>query len=64
MCCIVLDTAQVFVDCSLCGAPVDVVPSIFGRDVVPEIPVLVYFVTASAVLLAVTVRVPTTIVTP
>ena len=60
--CIVLDTAQVFVDCSLCGAPVDAVPGIFERDVVPEIPVLVYFLTASVVLLAVTVSVP--IVTP
>ena len=62
--CIVLDTAQVFVDCSLCGSPVDAVPGILGRDVVPEIPVLVYFLTASAVLLAVTVSDPTTIVTP
>jgi len=52
--------AQVFVDCS----PVDAVPGIFGRDVVPKIPVLVYFLSASAVLLAVTVSVPTTIVTP
>jgi len=62
--CIVLDTAQVFVDCSLCGVPVDAVPGIFERDVVPEIPVLVYLLTASAVLLAVTVSVPTTIVMP
>ena len=62
--CIVLDTAQVFVDCSLCGAPVDAVSGIFGRDVVSEIPVLVYFLTAPAVLLAVTVSIPTTIVTP
>jgi hypothetical protein len=52
------------VGCSLCGTPVDAVPGIFGRDVVPEIPVLVYFLTASAVLLTVTVSVPTTIVAP
>jgi hypothetical protein len=52
------------VDCSLCGAPVDAVPGIFGRDVVAEIPVLVYFLAAYAVLLAATVGVPTTIVAP
>jgi len=51
-------------DCSLCGAPVDAVPGILGRDVVPEIPALVYFLAAYAVLLAVTVGVPTTIVAP
>ena len=62
--CIVLDAAQVFVDCSLCGASVDAVPGIFGRDVVAEIPVLVYFLAAYAVLLAATVGVPTTIVAP
>ena len=50
---IVLDAAQVFVDCSLCGAPVDAVPGIFGRDVVAEIPVLIFFFLATyAVLLA------------
>ena len=62
--CIILDAAQVFVDCSLCGAPVDAVPGISGRDVVAEIPVLVYFLAAYAVLLAATVGVPTTIVAP
>ena len=61
--CIVLDTAQVFVDCSLRGASVDAVPGIFGRDVISKIPMLVYFLTAPAVLLAVTVSIPTTIVT-
>ena len=64
MCCIVLNTAQVFVDCSFCSTPVDAVPVVFGRDVVLKIPVLVYFLTASAVLLTVTVSVPTTIVAP
>jgi len=50
--------------CSLRGAPVDAVPGIFGRDVISEIPVLVYFLTAPAILLSVTVSIPTTIVTP
>jgi hypothetical protein len=62
--CIVLDAAQVFVDCSLCGAPVDAVPGIFGRDVVAEIPVLIFFLAACAVLLAAAIGVPTTIVAP
>ena len=61
---IVLDAAQVFVDCSLCGAPVDAVPGIFGRDVVAEIPVLIFFLAADAVLLAAAIGVPTTIVAP
>ena len=64
MCCIVLDAAQVFVDCSLCSAPVDVVPGIFGRDVVAEIPVLIFLLAAYAVLLAAAIGVPTTIVAP
>ena len=46
------------------GAPVDAVPGIFGRNVVAEIPVLVYFFAAYAVLLAAAVGVPTTIVAP
>jgi hypothetical protein len=62
--CIVLDAAQVFVDCPLCGAPVDAVPGIFGRDVVAEIPVLIFFLAACAVLLAAAIGVPTTIVAP
>jgi len=52
------------VDCSLRGAPVDAVLDIFGRDVISKIPVLVYFLTAPAILLAVTVSVPTAIVAP
>jgi hypothetical protein len=62
--CIVLDAAQVFVDCSFCGAPVDAVPGIFGRDVVAEIPVLIFFLATCAVLLAAAIGVPTTIVAP
>jgi len=62
--CIVLDTAQVFVDGTLRSAPIDAVPGIFGRDVIAKIPVLVHFLTAPAILLAVTVGIPTTIVTP
>jgi hypothetical protein len=62
--CIILDTAQVFVDCSLRGAPVDAVPGIFGRDVISKIPVLVYFLTTPAILLAVTASIPTAVVTP
>jgi len=52
------------VDCSLRGVPVDAVPGIFGRDVISKIPVMVYFLTAPAILLAVTVSIPTAIVTP
>ena len=62
--CVVLDMAQVFVDCPLCSVPDDAVPGILGWDVVPEIPVLVDFLTASAVLLVVAVGIPTTVVTP
>jgi len=61
--CVVLDTTQVFVNCPFRDAPVDVVPGIFGRDVVSKIPVLVYFLTTPAILLAVTASVPTAIVT-
>jgi hypothetical protein len=52
------------VDCSLCGAPVDAVPGVFGRDVIPKIPVLVYFLTTPAILLAVTASISTAVVTP
>jgi len=52
------------VDCSLCGALVDAVPGVFGRDVIPKIPVLVYFLTTPAILLAVTASIPTAVVTP
>ena len=62
--CIVLNTAQVFVNCSLHGAPVDAVPGVFGRDVVSKNPVLVYFLTTPAILLAVAASVPTAIVRP
>jgi len=61
--CIILNATQVFVDCSLRGAPVDAVPGVFGRDVVSKIPVLVYFLTTPAILLAVAAGVPTTVVT-
>jgi len=61
--CVVLNTTQVFVDCSLCGAPVDAVSGVFGRDVVSKIPVLVYFRTTPAILLAMAPSIPTTIVT-
>ena len=63
--CIVLDAAQVFVDRSLCGTPVDAVPGIFGRDVMAEIPVLIFFFLAAyAVLLVAAIGVSTTIVAP
>ena len=61
---VVLNATQVFVHCSFRGAPVDVVPGVFGRDVVSKIPVLVYFLTTTAILLAVTASIPTAIVTP
>jgi len=51
-------------NCSLRGAPVDTVPGVFGRDVVSKIPVLVYFLTTPAILLAVTASIPTAVVTP
>jgi len=51
-------------DRSLRGAPVDAVTGVFGRDVVSKIPVLVYFLTTPAILLAVATGVPTTVVTP
>jgi len=62
--CIVLNTTQVFVDCSLCGAPVDAVPRVFGRDVVSKIPALVYFLTTPVILLAMAASILTAIVTP
>jgi hypothetical protein len=62
---VVLDAAQVLMDCSFCGAPVDAVPGIFGGDVVAEIPVLIFFFLAAyAVLLAAAIGVPTTIIAP
>ena len=61
--CIVLNTAQVFVNCSLRGAPVDAVPGVFWRNVVSKIPVLVYFLTTPAILLVVTGSIPTAVVT-
>jgi hypothetical protein len=64
MCCIVFNTTQVFVDRSLCGAPVDAVSGVFGRDVVSKIPVLVYFLTTPVILLAMAASIPTAIVTP
>jgi len=44
------------------SAPVDAVAGILGRDVVAQIPILVYFLTTPTPLLAVTTRVLTTIV--
>ena len=64
MCCIVFNTTQVFVDCSLRGAPVDAVSGVFGRDVVSKIPVLVYFLTTPVILLAMAASIPTVIATP
>jgi len=55
---------QVFVDCSLCSAPVDAVSSVFGRDVVSKIPVLVYFLTTPVILLATDACIPTPVATP
>jgi len=52
------------VDCSLRSAPVDAVSGVFGRDVVSKIPVVVYFLTTPAILLAMAVSIPTAIVTP
>ena len=61
--CIVLNTTQVFVNCSLLGAPVDTVPGVFGRDVVSKISVLVYFLTTPAILFVVTASISTAVVT-
>ena len=61
--CIILNTTQVLVNCPFCGAPVDEVPGVLGRDVVSKIPVLVYFLTTPTILLAVAAGVPTTVVT-
>jgi len=62
VCCIVLNASQVFVCRSFRSAPVDAVAGILGRDVVAQIPVLVYFLTTPAPLLAVTARVLTMVV--
>jgi len=62
--CIVLNATQVFVNCSFRGAPVYAVPGVFGRDIVSEIPMLVYFLTTPVILFAVAASVLTTIVTP
>ena len=62
MCCIILDTSKVFVYRTFHSAPVDVVASVLGRDVVAQIPVLVYFLTAPAPLLAVATHVLGTVV--
>jgi len=64
VCCIIFDTTQVFVDCSLRGALVDAVSGVFGRDVVSKIPMLVDFLTTPMILLAATASIPTTIATP
>jgi len=61
---IVLNATQVFVHRSLRGALVDAVPGVLGRDVVPKIPVLVYFLTTPTILLVVATGIPTTVVTP
>ena len=53
-----------FSSLKLRGAPVDAVPGVLGRDIVSKIPVLVYFLTTPAILLAVAASVPTAIVTP
>jgi len=47
---------------SFCSAPIDAVVGVLGRDIVAQIPVLVYFLTTPAPLLMVTTRVLTTIV--
>ena len=62
--CIILNATRVFVDRSLRSPLVDAVPGVVGRDVVSKIPVLVYFLTTPAILLAVAAGVPTTVVTP
>ena len=61
---VVLNATQVFMDRSLRGVPVDAVLGVLGRDVVSEIPVLVYFLTMPTILLAVAAGIPTTVVTP
>jgi len=63
VCCIVFNTTQVFVDCSLRGTPVDAVSGVFMRDVVSKIPVLVYFLTTPVILLAMAASIPTAIAT-
>jgi len=55
---------QVFVDCSLCGTPVDAVSGVFGRDDVSKIHVLVYFRTTPMILLATATSIPTAIAAP
>ena len=60
---VVLNATQVFMDRSLRGVPVDAVLGVLWRDVVSEIPVLVYFLTTPAILLTVAAGVPTTVVT-
>jgi len=50
--------------CSLRGVPVHAVSGVFGGDVVSKIPVLVYFLTTPAILLAMAASIPTAIVTP
>jgi len=45
------------------GASVDAVSGVYGRDIVSDIPVLVYFLTTPAILLALAASVPTAIVT-
>ena len=62
MCCIILNASQIFVYRSFRSAPVDAVAGILERDVVVQIPVLVYFLTMPAPLLAVTARVLTSVV--
>jgi len=60
--CIVFNASQVFMHRSFRSTPVDAVAGILGRDVIAKIPVLVHFLTTPAPLLAVTARVPTTVV--
>ena len=62
MCCIVLIAPHIFMYCTFCDAPVDAFVDVFRRDVVSQVLVLVYLLTTSASLLAVTANVPTTVV--
>ena len=62
MCCIVLNVSHIFMYCALCDAPIDAFADILRRDVVSQVLVLVYLLTTSASLLAVTASVPTTVV--
>ena len=62
MCCIILNASHIFMYCALRDATIDAFADILRWDVVSQVLVLVYLLTTSASLLAVTASVPTTVV--